>query len=142
MGPQSWGSQLTLSKGPGALHSLPTQEAASSHKPQSEVELGDGEWGCELYEVPSYPHDSGQASPDTVTALHGHTGYQQSQDGQPAASATRSTLTTAAPWLYQPCLHVAMLGCQDSGTLGELVRQSSRGQACLQPPDPPWSPDS
>ncbi|KAM9669238.1 histone-lysine N-methyltransferase PRDM7-like [Dama dama] len=41
--------------------------------------------------------DSGQAPPDTVTALHGHRGCQQSRDGQPAASAARFTLTTAAP---------------------------------------------
>ncbi|KAM9769030.1 histone-lysine N-methyltransferase PRDM9-like [Dama dama] len=61
--------------------------------------------------------DSGQVPPDTVTALHGHTGHQQSRDGQPAASAPPSTLTTAAPWLYQPRLHVALLGCRGSGTL-------------------------
>ncbi|KAM9730504.1 histone-lysine N-methyltransferase PRDM9-like [Dama dama] len=61
--------------------------------------------------------DSGQAPPDTGTALHGHTGHQQSRDGQPAASAARSTLNTAAPELYQPRLWAALLGCQGSGTL-------------------------
>ncbi|XP_043766487.1 probable histone-lysine N-methyltransferase PRDM7 [Cervus elaphus] len=59
----------------------------------------------------------GQASPDTMTALHGHKGHQQSRDGQPAASAARSTLTTAAPRLYQPRLCTALLGCWGSGTL-------------------------
>ncbi|XP_060983777.1 histone-lysine N-methyltransferase PRDM9-like, partial [Dama dama] len=63
--------------------------------------------------------DSGQAPPDIVTALHGHTGHQQSRDGQPAASIAHSTLTTAAPWLYQPRLRAALLGCRGSGTLGE-----------------------
>ncbi|XP_065775595.1 histone-lysine N-methyltransferase PRDM9-like [Muntiacus reevesi] len=63
--------------------------------------------------------DSGQAPPDTVTALLGPTGRQQSWCGHPAASAARSTLTTAAPWLYQPRLRAALLGCQGLGTLGE-----------------------
>ncbi|XP_065775598.1 histone-lysine N-methyltransferase PRDM9-like [Muntiacus reevesi] len=63
--------------------------------------------------------DSGQAPPDTVTALRGHTGRQQSWCGQPTASAARSTLTTAAPWLYQPRLRTALLGCQGLGNLGE-----------------------
>ena len=44
---------------------------------------------------PILSQDSGQASADTVTALHGHTGHQQSWDGQPATSAPCSTLTTA-----------------------------------------------
>ncbi|KAM9683378.1 histone-lysine N-methyltransferase PRDM7-like [Dama dama] len=71
--------------------------------------------------------DSGQVPPDTGTALHGHTGHQQSRDGQPAASAAHSTLTTAAPWLYQPRLRAALLGCLGSGTLGEsLGMQLSR----------------
>ncbi|KAM9756433.1 histone-lysine N-methyltransferase PRDM7-like [Dama dama] len=42
-------------------------------------------------------------------------------DRQLAASAAHSTLTTAAPRLYQPCLRAALLGCQDLGTLGELL---------------------
>ena len=73
----SWGLG---SGGVSCLRSHP----ASSHKPQSDAELGDGEWGCELSEVPSCPHDGGQASPDTVTALHGHTAVQQlrGQDSQ------------------------------------------------------------
>ncbi|XP_043738784.1 probable histone-lysine N-methyltransferase PRDM7 [Cervus elaphus] len=66
--------------------------------------------------------DSGQAPPDTVTALHGHTGHQQSWDGEPAASAARSTLTTAAPGLYQPHLWAALLGCRGSGTLARSAQ--------------------
>ncbi|XP_043727763.1 histone-lysine N-methyltransferase PRDM9-like [Cervus elaphus] len=63
----------------------------------------------------------GQAPPDTGTALHGHTGHQQSRDGQPAASAARSTLTTAAPRLYQPCLRAALLDCHGSGALASAL---------------------
>ncbi|XP_043336545.1 histone-lysine N-methyltransferase PRDM9-like [Cervus canadensis] len=73
--------------------------------------------------------DSGQAPPDTVTALHGHTGHQPSQDGQPAASAARSTLTTAAPGLYQPHLWAALLGCQGSGTLVRSSQDTKLGFA-------------
>ncbi|XP_043745005.1 histone-lysine N-methyltransferase PRDM9-like [Cervus elaphus] len=95
---------------------------------------GAGGRGCEVQDSgngPQFPpcarlvkrlymnDDSGQAAPDTVTALHGHTGHQQSRDRQPAASAARSTLTKAAPWLYQPRLRAALLGCRGSGTLGE-----------------------
>ncbi|XP_060993720.1 histone-lysine N-methyltransferase PRDM9-like [Dama dama] len=73
--------------------------------------------------------DSGQAPPDTVTALHGHTGHQQSWDGQPAASAASSTLTTAAPWLYQPRRRAALLGCQGSGTLVRGPQDTKLGLA-------------
>ncbi|XP_043773774.1 histone-lysine N-methyltransferase PRDM9-like, partial [Cervus elaphus] len=71
----------------------------------------------------------GQAPPDTVTALHGHTGHQQSRDGQPAASTARSTLTTAAPGLYQPHLWAALLGCQGSGTLVRSSQDTKLGLA-------------
>ncbi|XP_060993717.1 histone-lysine N-methyltransferase PRDM9-like [Dama dama] len=73
--------------------------------------------------------DSGQAPPDTVTALHGHTGHQQSWAGQPAASAACSTLTTVAPWLYQPRRRVALLGCQGSGTLVRGPQDTKLGLA-------------
>ncbi|XP_043730906.1 probable histone-lysine N-methyltransferase PRDM7 [Cervus elaphus] len=64
-------------------------------------------------------HDSGQAPPFTRIALHGHTEHQQSWDRQPAVSAARSILTTAALWLYQPHLRAALLGLNGSGTLRE-----------------------
>ncbi|XP_060993712.1 histone-lysine N-methyltransferase PRDM7-like [Dama dama] len=78
---------------------------------------------------PEGQEDSGQAPPDTVTALHGHTGHQQSWDGQPAASAAHSTLTTVAPWLYQPRRRAALLGCQGSGTLVRAPQDTKLGLA-------------
>ncbi|XP_043336541.1 histone-lysine N-methyltransferase PRDM9-like [Cervus canadensis] len=55
--------------------------------------------------------------------------HQQSRDGQPAASAARSTLTKVAPWLYQPHLRAALLGCRGSGTLVRGSQDTKLGLA-------------
>ncbi|CAM9115198.1 unnamed protein product, partial [Rangifer tarandus platyrhynchus] len=61
--------------------------------------------------------DSGQASPDTVTALHGHTGYQQSQ-GRTASCLCHSLHPDRGPTAVPaPPTHCSawLLGLGDPG---------------------------
>ena len=94
--------------------------ATTSHDLKQSWEMGSGDVSCRR----SHPVPRTAARPH-LTPLLPCTGTQDTsshRDGQPATSATHSILTTAAPWLYQPRLHTALLGCWGSGTLGLSVR--------------------
>ncbi|KAM9702994.1 histone-lysine N-methyltransferase PRDM7-like [Dama dama] len=83
--------------------------------------------GCELlvWYGDEYGQDLGiKRNSRGKSELATRRGHQQSRDGESAASAARSTLTTAAPRLYQPRLWAALLGCRGSGTLEDCALAS------------------